>query len=111
MKSQKRMKTLSLLGAVSLLTVPLTAVGQTVIFNDTFAGTSIDITWEVHADSATGTLGATGTLTVDVPFATMVTKSINITAPASGTKCYLVLRAAKSGTTLFEETDESFNLQ
>jgi len=81
------------------------------IFNDTFSGTSIDITWEVHADSATGTLGATGTLTADVPFATMVTKSINITAPASGTKCYLVLRAAKSGTTLFEETDESFNLQ
>ena len=81
------------------------------IFNDTFSGTSIDITWEVHADSATGTLGATGTLTADVPFATMVTKSINITAPASGTKCYLVLRAQKNGTTLFEETDESFNLQ
>jgi hypothetical protein len=81
------------------------------IFNDTFSGTSIDITWEVHADSATGTLGATGTLTADVPFATMVTKSINITAPASGTKCYLVLRAQKNGTTLFEETDESFTLQ
>jgi hypothetical protein len=96
--------------------VPTIAKGATrattlLIFNDTFAGTSIDITWEVHADSATGTLGATGTLTVDVPFATMVTKSINITAPTSGTKCYLVLRAAKSGTTLFEETDESFNLQ
>jgi hypothetical protein len=40
MKSQKRMKTLSLLGAVSLLTVPLTAVGQTVIFNDTFGSGS-----------------------------------------------------------------------
>jgi hypothetical protein len=97
-------------------TVPSLAKGASrattlLIFNDTFAGTSIDITWEVHADSATGTLGATGTLTVDVPFATMVTKSINITAPASGTKCYLVLRAQKNGTTLFEETDESFNLQ
>jgi hypothetical protein len=97
-------------------TVPSLAKGASrattlLIFNDTFAGTSIDITWEVHADSATGTLGATGTLTVDVPFGTMVTKSINMTAPTSGTKCYLVLRAAKSGTTLFEETDESFNLQ
>jgi hypothetical protein len=97
-------------------TVPSLAKGASrattlLIFNDTFSGTSIDITWEVHADSATGTLGATGTLTVDVPFATMVTKSINITAPASGTKCYLVLRAQKNGTTLFEETDESFNLQ
>jgi hypothetical protein len=97
-------------------TVPSLAKGAArattlLIFNDTFSGTSIDITWEVHADSATGTLGATGTLTADVPFATMVTKSINITAPTSGTKCYLVLRAQKNGTTLFEETDESFNLQ
>ena len=56
---------------------------------------SVDVTWEVHADSATGTMGASGTLTVDVPLATMVTKSITITAPTSGTKCYLVLRAQK----------------
>jgi hypothetical protein len=34
-----------------------------------------------------------------------------VTAPTSGAKCYLVLRAAKNGTTLFEETDESFILQ
>ena len=96
--------------------VPTIAKGATrattlLIFNDTFAGTSIDITWEVHADSATGTMGASGTLTVDVPLASMVTKSITMTAPSSGTKCYLVLRAAKNGTTLFEETDESFTLQ
>lgn len=97
-------------------TVPSLAKGASrpttlLIFNDTFAGTSVDITWEVHVDSATGTLGATGTLTVDVPFATMVTKSITMTAPTTGTKCYLVLRAQKNGTTLFEETDESFTLQ
>jgi hypothetical protein len=41
----------------------------------------------------------------------MVTKSIAMAAPTSGTKCYLVLRAQKNGTTLFEETDESFTLQ
>jgi hypothetical protein len=96
--------------------VPTIAKGATrattlLIFNDTFAGTSIDITWEVRADSATGTLGASGTLTVDVPLASMVTKSITMTAPTSGTKCYLVLRAQKNGTTLFEETDASFTLQ
>jgi hypothetical protein len=96
--------------------VPTIAKGATrattlLIFNDTFAGTSIDITWEVHADSATGTLGASGTLTVDVPLASMVTKSITMTAPTSGSKCYLVLRAQKNGTTLFEETDASFTLQ
>jgi len=81
------------------------------IFNDTFAGTTINVTWEVHADSPTGTIGAMGTLAVDVPLASMATKSITMTAPTSGTKCYLVLRAQKNGTTLFEETDESFTLQ
>jgi hypothetical protein len=97
-------------------TVPAIAKGATrttnlLIFNDTFAGTAINVTWEVHADSATGTIGATGTLAVDVPLGSMATKSITMTAPTSGTKCYLVLRAQKNGTTLFEETDESFTLQ
>jgi len=36
---------------------------------------------------------------------------ITFTAPTSGTKFYLVLRAQKNGTTVFEETDESFTLQ
>src|SRR6185503_14888606 len=96
--------------------VPTIAKGVTrattlLIFNDTFSGTSVDVTWEIHSDSPTGSKGASGTFTVDVPFATMATKSVTITAPASGTKCYLVLRAAKNGTTLFEETDEVFTLQ
>ena len=96
--------------------VPTIAKGATrattlLIFNDTFSGTSVDVTWEIHSDSPTGSKGASGTFTVDVPFATMATKSVTITAPASGTKCYLVLRAAKNGTTLFEETDEVFTLQ
>ncbi len=96
--------------------VPAIAKGATrttnlLIFNDTFAGTTINVTWEVHADSPTGTLGTSGTLAVDVPLASMATKSITMTAPTSGTKCYLVLRAQKNGTTLFEETDESFTLQ
>jgi hypothetical protein len=34
------------------------------IFNDTFAGNTIGVTWEVHGDSATGTMGASGTLAV-----------------------------------------------
>ena len=46
-----------------------------------------------------------------MPLASMATKSITMTAPTSGTKCFLVLRAQKNGTTLFEETDESFTLQ
>jgi hypothetical protein len=96
--------------------VPTIAKGATrattlLIFNDTFSGTSVDVTWEIHSDSPTGSKGVSGTFTVDVPFGTMATKSVTITAPASGTKCFLVLRAAKNGTTLFEETDEVFTLQ
>ena len=64
-----------------------------------------------RADSPTGTIGASGTLAIDVPLASMVTKSITMTAPTSGTTRYLVLRAQKNGTTLFEETDEAFTLQ
>jgi hypothetical protein len=96
--------------------IPTIAKGATrttnlVIFNDTFSGTSIDLTWEVHADSPTGAVASSATVKVEVPLASSVSKSITMTAPASGTKCYLVLRAAKNGTTLFEETDESFTVQ
>ncbi len=96
--------------------VPAIAKGATrpttlLIFNDTFSGTSIDVTWEIHSDSPTGTKGDSGTFTIDVPLATMGTQSITFTAPTSGTKFYLVLQAQKSGTTVFQETDESFTLQ
>jgi len=81
------------------------------VFNDTFSGTSVDVTWEVHSDSATGAIASSGTFTVNVPLGSMATKSITMNAPASGTKCFLVLRAAKNGAALFQETDESFTLQ
>jgi len=98
---------------VSVLAIAKGATRTTnlLIFNDTFGGTTINVTWEVHADSPTGTIGATGTVAVEVPLASMATKSITMTAPTSGTKCYLVLPAQKNGTTLFEETDEWFTLQ
>jgi len=82
-----------------------------IIFNDTFSGTSIDVTLEVHADSPTGAVASSATVKIDVPLASSTSKSITMTAPASGTKCYLVLRAAKNETALFEETDEAFTLQ
>jgi len=80
------------------------------IFNDTFAGTAVTLVWEVHADTATGTIASMGMLNVEVPLGSMVTQPLSITAPATGSKCYLVLRAQKAGVTLFEETAESFTL-
>jgi hypothetical protein len=96
-------------------TVPSIAKGASrpttlLIFNDTFSGTSVDVTWEVHTDSATGAMSGSGTFSVNVPLASMATKSITITAPTSGTKCFLVLKAQKSGVTVFREQDEVFTL-
>ncbi len=80
------------------------------VFNDTFSGTAVDVTWEARADSPTGAVASSGTLNLDVPLGSMVTQSINVTAPTSGSTCYLVLRGQKNGTTIFEETGEVFNL-
>jgi hypothetical protein len=98
------------------VSVPAIAKGATrttnlLVFNDTFGGTTVNVTWEVHADTATGAIASSGTFMMDVPLGSMATKSITMTAPATGTRCYLVLRAAKNGTTFFEETDESFTVQ
>jgi Glycosyl hydrolases family 2, TIM barrel domain/Glycosyl hydrolases family 2, sugar binding domain/Glycosyl hydrolases family 2 len=95
--------------------VPPMAAGSSasrtlLIFNDTFAGTAVSVTWEVQGGSATGAIASMGTFNVDVPLGTMASHSINITAPASGSTFYLVLRAQKNGTTVFEETGESFKL-
>jgi hypothetical protein len=80
------------------------------VFNDTFSGTAITVTWELHADSPTGTLTSNGSQDLMVPLGTMVTQSINITAPSSGSKVYLVLRAKKNDSVAFEEDGEYFNL-
>jgi hypothetical protein len=47
---------------------------------------------------------------VDVPLASMATKSVTIT-PTAGTRCFLVLKAQKSGVPVFQEQDEVFTLQ
>jgi hypothetical protein len=95
--------------------VPTLSTGATtqrtlLVFNDTFSGTAVTVIWEFHAGSATGAIASSGTLNVDVPLGSMATTTINATAPSSGSMGYLVLRAQKSGTTLFEEDDEAFNL-
>ena len=97
------------------VSVPTVSTGQStqrtlLVFNDTFAGTAITVTWEFHAGSATGAIASSGTLDVDVPLGSMATTTINPTAPSSGSMGYLVLRAQMNGTMLFEEDDEAFNL-
>jgi Glycosyl hydrolases family 2, TIM barrel domain/Glycosyl hydrolases family 2 len=81
-----------------------------VIFNDTFAGTSVTVVWEVHADLPTGVIASTGTFTVDVPLGSRITRPITIHTPAAGTTCYLVLRAQKNGVAVFDDPAQMFSL-
>ena len=86
---------------------------QLLVFNDTFDGTSVDVRWELRADSPSGPVADQGQATLEVALGGRVTLPITVTAPASAASAsaYLVLRATKSGQELFREDAESFLLQ
>ena len=81
------------------------------VFNDTFTGTNVDVTWQARLGSATGPVAASGTLPLNVPLGSHISPQISFTAPETGSQMYLVLTASKPGQgTLFRETGEYFNL-
>ncbi|HEU5429689.1 MAG TPA: RICIN domain-containing protein [Actinocrinis sp.] len=95
--------------------VPSYAYGSTVtrnitVFNDDFATTSVGFTWTAHLDQPTGTVIATGTNTLTIPLGSRLTQPVTFTAPASGSRIYLVLATSKSGTTTFSDAAEYFTL-
>lgn len=80
------------------------------IYNDTFSGTTVNVSWETHLGSPTGTLVASGALNPTVALGTHSEQTITFTTPSSGTELYLVLIAKKGGTELFRENNEVFAL-
>ena len=95
--------------------VPSYAYGSTVtrnitVFNDDFAATSVGFTWTARLDQPTGTVVASGTTTLTIPLGSRVTQPVTFTAPASGSRIYLVLATSKSGTTTFSDAAEYFTL-
>ena len=95
--------------------VPSYAYGSTVtrnitVFNDDFATTSVGFTWTAHLDQPTGTVIATGTTTLTIPLGSRLTQPVTFTAPASGSRIYLVLSTTKGGTTTFTDAAEYFTL-
>jgi hypothetical protein len=80
------------------------------VFNDTFAGTGVEINWEVRPETLDAAPSSTGMMTIDVPLGSVVTRPITLHTPAAGTRFYLVLRAQKNGVTVFEDAAESFTL-
>src|SRR5258708_23804034 len=53
--------------SVPTLTKGSTSSRTLLVFNDTFSGTAVDVTWEVHADSPTGATASSATLNLGVP--------------------------------------------
>ncbi len=86
------------------------AMRDLIIFNDTFAGTVVSVTWELRAGSSTGAVASMGTFMADVPLGSRVTHPITIHTPAGGASCVLVLRAQKDGAVVFEDTAQIFTI-
>lgn len=82
------------------------------VYNDTFAGTTIDVFWELRQGSPTGTLAASGNASPTVSLGYTTTVPITFTVPSApdGTVYYLILYAQKSGVELFRENSEKFTI-
>ena len=95
--------------------VPGYAYGSTVtrnitVFNDDFSTTSVGFSWTAYLDQIGGTVVASGTTTLTIPLGSRVVQPVTFTAPASGSRVYLVLSTTKSGTTTFTDSAEYFTL-
>jgi len=81
------------------------------VFNDTLSGTGVDVSWEMHQDSATGAMSGQGSMHLDIPLAGHATVTASVAAPSAGTTAVLVLQSSKDGTVLFRDDGELFTLQ
>ncbi len=82
-----------------------------VVFNDTFSGTSVDVSWEMHGETADGAIVDQGTTKLDIPLGSRTTPSISVTTPSSGTNAVLVLQSSKNGQVIFRDDAEKLQLQ
>jgi len=95
--------------------VPAYSSGSTVtrnitVFNDDFSNTSVAFAWTAYLNQVGGTVIASGTSTLTIPLGSRVTEPVTFTAPATGSRIYLVLSTSKSGTTTFSDSAEYFTL-
>jgi ricin-type beta-trefoil lectin protein/glycosyl hydrolase family 2 len=90
---------------------PNATVSRTVtVFNDDLRDTSVDFSWTARLDSPTGAVIASNSSTVAIALGSRVSLPVSFTAPAGGSRIYLNLSTAKSGTTVFSDTVEYFTL-
>ena len=84
---------------------------QLVVFNDTFAGTAVDVSWEMHEGTAGGAIADQGSMRLAIPLAQRQTVTIGVTTPASGSAAVLVLQSSKDGRVIFRDDGQQFRLQ
>jgi hypothetical protein len=84
---------------------------QLVVFNDTFAGTAVDLSWEMHQATADGPTIDQGSMRLDIPLGQRATLTIAVTAPATGTSAFLVLQSSKDSRVIFRDDGQEFRLQ
>ncbi|GAA3850470.1 RICIN domain-containing protein [Streptomyces lacrimifluminis] len=80
------------------------------VFNDDLSGTSVGFNWTARLDRPDGTVVASGNESLTIPLGSRVTRPISFTAPASGSRVYLVLSTTKSGSTTFTDSVQYLNL-
>src|SRR6185312_406999 len=66
---------------------------QLVVFNDTFSGAGVDLSWEMHQDGVQGSIADQGSMRLDIPLGQRTTLTIPVTAPAAGTTAVLILQS------------------
>ncbi|WP_329045648.1 RICIN domain-containing protein [Amycolatopsis sp. NBC_01488] len=80
------------------------------VFNDDLADTSVGFTWTARLDAPDGAIVASGSTTLTVPLGSRVTQPVSFTTPATGNRVYLQLSTTKSGSPVFTDAVEYFNL-
>jgi Glycosyl hydrolases family 2, TIM barrel domain/Glycosyl hydrolases family 2, sugar binding domain len=95
------------------VSVPLTRGVPTtrtlVVFNDTFAGTTINVRWELRTGSPNGPVAAGRELHLTVPLGQSIQQPITFTPPVTNDPLYLTLVASKPGQgVLFTDDDTRF---
>jgi ricin-type beta-trefoil lectin protein/glycosyl hydrolase family 2 len=80
------------------------------VFNDDLTTTAVDFAWSARLDSPDGAVIASGSTTLTIPLGSRATQPVSFTAPAGGSRVYLVLSTGKSGTATFSDAVEYFTL-
>jgi hypothetical protein len=97
--------------SMTMVTKGSTLSRQLVVFNDTFSGTSVNVSWEMHQDSATGMMVDQGMTTLNIPLGSRTNTTIMVKAPSSGSTGVLILQSSKNGSVVFHDEGEVFLLQ